>query len=151
MKPLIILVFVVGVATASRGKDSHEDAGKILAVYSQTTSISFSTSITTVPYTCARYFATTVCQKRRFRRVPSDIELSDAAEQLGSVALESTLGDTLDDDTASDALREQRLALTIWSTSSSTYTITSTSTNSSTTFSLSYYCSVVGANFAPSC
>ncbi|MPC25682.1 hypothetical protein E2C01_018804 [Portunus trituberculatus] len=47
--------------------------------------------------------------------------------------------------------REARIAFTLWTTTTSTYTITSTSINSSTTFSLSFYCTVNGANDPPAC
>ncbi|XP_037775723.1 uncharacterized protein LOC119572861 [Penaeus monodon] len=150
MKPLIVALLVLGVAAVSHAKDDSGDAARILANYSLKTFISFSTSVTTVPYTCARNFNSAVCQKRRMRRIRNPIDL-DAKEVHASVPLESTLDETLEDDSVPDAIRKQRLGLTIWLTSSSTYTITSTSTNSSTTFSLSYYCSIVGANLAPSC
>ncbi|MPC55309.1 hypothetical protein E2C01_049241 [Portunus trituberculatus] len=47
--------------------------------------------------------------------------------------------------------RDPRIALTVWTTVSSTYTVTATSTNTATTFSLSFYCTVNGASFPPSC
>lgn len=50
-----------------------------------------------------------------------------------------------------DASRDPRIALTVWSTTSSTYTYTSKSTDTATTFSLSYFCTVIGFNFPPAC
>ncbi|KAK4328782.1 hypothetical protein Pmani_000841 [Petrolisthes manimaculis] len=46
---------------------------------------------------------------------------------------------------------EGRIALTVWTTTSSTFTITATSTNSATTFSISFFCTVNGASFPPAC
>nr|XP_027220249.1 uncharacterized protein LOC113812544 [Penaeus vannamei] len=151
MKPLIVALLVLGVAAASQAKDNSGDAARVFARYSVTTVISFSTSVTTVPYTCGNNYNTAVCQRRRLRRIRSPVDLNAGKDERASVPLESTLEETLEDDSAPDALDKQRLGLTVWVTTSSTYTVTSTSTNSSTTFSLSYYCSIVGANLAPAC
>lgn len=71
----------------------------------------------------------------------------DSVGELEELEREVRAADDEDDLNA----RDGRLAITVWSTTSSTKTITSTSVNSSTTFSLSYYCTASGAPLAPSC
>ncbi|XP_066964578.1 uncharacterized protein [Macrobrachium rosenbergii] len=125
---------------------------KFLAAYSTRTIITLTTQTSIIPFTCANYFGTSNCQKRRFRRV-ADIRIQsrgDASTELDSALLENPEADSSSTGIQHGANR-QALALTIWSTTSSTFTITSTSTNTSTTFSLSFYCSIVSASFPSSC
>ncbi|XP_050737967.1 uncharacterized protein LOC127009187 [Eriocheir sinensis] len=124
-----------------------DDDARIVAKRTTKTAVVLSTSTTTSPFTCAFRTNTQVCQRRSFRRFNpiNDDKVDNTEMQLDGSQDDATW--QLDD----DSQRESRIALTIWTTISSTYTITATSTNSATTFSLSYYCTINGASYPPSC
>nr|XP_045605589.1 uncharacterized protein LOC123762892 [Procambarus clarkii] len=128
----------------AHGRESS-DAKLLVAAYSTKTAYFLTTSTTTTPYTCAFKVQTQVCQRRRFKRYSSvdDVVVRDLSP------LEGTLEDAIEGDAKNK--RNPRIALTIWSTTTSTYTVTSTSINSATTFSLSFYCTVSGASALPVC
>ncbi|XP_045605588.1 uncharacterized protein [Procambarus clarkii] len=141
MAPLVVLLALCLLSTPTHGR-SEEDA-RIVAARSTKTAISFTTSTTVTPYTCALVINAKVCQRRRYKRYSSvnNWGLENDYEELhGSVPELSSSGG-----------REGRIALTIWSTTTSVYTVTTTSINSSTTFSVSFYCTVNGASFPPLC
>ncbi|CAL4060847.1 unnamed protein product, partial [Meganyctiphanes norvegica] len=140
-----LLAFING-----QSEDVAERKGRgILAAYRTQTVLSVTTATTTVPLTCYSTINQAACSRRRHRRVAQINELTynlnDADNLLGSL-------DDLERETRDvDSDREGRLALTIWSTTSSTFTFTSTSTDSATTFSVSFYCSIAGASFPAMC
>jgi len=69
-----------------------------------------------------------------------------------SINDEDLISESFNDDGVNiGAEQEGRIALTVWSTSTSKYTVTSTSTNTSTTLSLSYWCSMYGLDYPPTC
>ncbi|XP_037775724.1 uncharacterized protein LOC119572862 [Penaeus monodon] len=157
----LVLSLVFGVLAVT-GVSAREDSDlRIIAKYTTTSAIVMSTLTSTVPYTCYNNLNNQVCLGRRLRRFVKMENLE--AENPESVSLDGSQGDSVGEldelerdvraagDEAGEGARDGRVALVVWSTSSSTYTITSTSTNSSTTFSLSYYCSAVGAPMAPAC
>ncbi|XP_047473700.1 uncharacterized protein LOC125028298 [Penaeus chinensis] len=158
MKLLFLGAIVAGVLGFSHARS--DDDARVVAAYTTRTAVILTTLTTTVPLTCANYFGTNVCQKRRYRRftnIEKDLTTGDDFDPLlgGS---QNAVPDSLDDQEdarlkreIADASRDPRIALTVWSTTSSTFTYTSESTNASTTFSLSYYCTAVGASFPPSC
>ncbi|XP_068208613.1 uncharacterized protein [Palaemon carinicauda] len=138
----------------SLAKEASRDAEKarFLAAYSARTIITLTTQTSIIPYTCANFFGSKNCQKRRFRRM-EDVRIqprSDVSTSLDSGMLEEPEAD-IQNGGILDGTQRKGLALTIWSTTSSTFTVTSTSTNTSTTFSLSFYCTIVSAAFPPSC
>ncbi|XP_042883749.1 uncharacterized protein LOC122260500 [Penaeus japonicus] len=140
----LVLGVVLGLGCFCQARD--EEDGRIVAAFSTKTAFTFTTSTTTVPYTCiSGDLPTAVCTKRRLRRTAPIGDLRAGYD----MALDSSL-DT-DEATETDENREARVALTFWSTLSSTFTITSTSTNSATTFSISFYCTITGANYPPAC
>ncbi|XP_045133183.1 uncharacterized protein LOC123517301 [Portunus trituberculatus] len=144
MNWLLYSVFI-GVLCSVQGR-SDED-GRIVAKRTTKTAIVLTTSTTTTPFTCAFLTNNQVCQRRRFRRYQP---IYDEKKHDAAMVLDGSHGD--------DAWRmeeggerDPRIALTVWTTVSSTYTVTATSTNTATTFSLSFYCTVNGASFPPSC
>merc|ERR1719167_770011 len=149
--------FVLGLAVLAllgTTQARNEEDGRVVAAYSTMTAIVLSTSTTTVPYTCAILPGTVGCQRRRYRRFMNIDRDLTPAEEL-SPLLEGTMDtppEALDETDearfkrAAEGDREPRIALTVWTTTSSTFTFTSESVNSSTTFSLSYFCTVVGAD-----
>ncbi|XP_063585874.1 uncharacterized protein LOC134763245 [Penaeus indicus] len=142
----LLLSVVLGLGCLSQARDL--DDARLVARYQTKTAFIFTTSITTVPFTCiSGPAATTPCTKRRLRRRSAAIgDMKGTGEGLldSSLDMEGTL-------LTEDAQRNERVALTFWSTLSSTYTITSTSTNTGTTFSVSYYCTLAGAVNPPAC
>merc|ERR1712198_144379 len=145
MKWLLLAAVVAGALVASDARS--EDDARIVAAYSTRTVVTLTTLTSTVPLTCAVYFGAAVCQKPRFRRFSNIDEDLMAGDDLNPL-LEGTLDmkpDALDDmeearakREAVEAGRDPRIALTVWSTTSSTYT-------------LSYYCTAVGASMPPAC
>merc|ERR1719474_1855150 len=97
---------------------------------------------------------------RRYQRLLDEEEL-DMASQRDERSLDGSIngdGDLFNDSLVSGledesfaSAKEGRVALTVWSTSTSAYTYTSTSINSSTTMSISYWCSVDGMSYPPAC
>nr|XP_027230411.1 uncharacterized protein LOC113822086 [Penaeus vannamei] len=157
----LVLILVLGVLAVT-GVSAREDEDlRVLAKFTVRTAIVMSTLTSTVPYTCYRDLNTQICRGRRLRRF---VKMDDIdAEKFDSSSLDGSQVDSVgeleelerevraaDDEDDLNA-RDGRLAITVWSTTSSTKTITSTSVNSSTTFSLSYYCTASGAPLAPSC
>ncbi|XP_037776272.1 uncharacterized protein LOC119573224 [Penaeus monodon] len=142
----LVLSAVLGLGCLCQGIARDEANGRIIAAFSTKTAFTFTTSTTTVPYTCiSGALPTAVCTKRRLRRTVPIGDLRAGADMV----LDSSM-DT-DDAIETEQEREARVALTFWSTLSSTFTITSTSTNSATTFSISFYCTIAGANYPPAC
>ncbi|XP_042883737.1 uncharacterized protein LOC122260490 [Penaeus japonicus] len=162
------LLFCVCAVTCVSARE--DDDARLIGVYTMRTATVLSTLTSTVPYTCYRNINTQVCQGRRLRRFVNMADL-EAGEQ-GEISLdgsqsepempeeeqmelerrvERSAGEGEGDDDAAARSRALPLAFTFWSISSSTYTVTTTSINASTTFSLSYYCTAVGAPLAPSC
>ncbi|XP_042858777.1 uncharacterized protein LOC122244874 [Penaeus japonicus] len=158
MKWLLLGAVVAGVLALSHARS--DDDARVVAAYTTRTVITLTTLTTTVPYTCANYFGANACQKRRYRRfnnIDKDLTAGDDFDPILGSTLDSA-PESLDDledarlkRELADANRDPRIALTVWSTTSSTFTYTSESTNLSTTFSLSYYCTAVGASFPPAC
>ncbi|XP_064077763.1 uncharacterized protein LOC135195462 [Macrobrachium nipponense] len=152
MKCLALVVFAL-LGTVCLGRDAND--ARIVAAYSTRTAITLTTITSVQPYTCAFAVTTTPCQGRRMYRreflgmFPEDDSLAGDDKTL----LDSTFEDPLISEgrALDSADRQGRIALTVWTTSSSTYTITSTSTNFATTYSLSYYCSINGFPYPPSC
>ncbi|XP_066964601.1 uncharacterized protein [Macrobrachium rosenbergii] len=152
MKCLALVVFAL-LGAVCLGRDEND--ARIVAAYSTRTAITLTTITSVQPYTCAFSVTNTPCQGRRMRRRealglgPEDDALAGDDKTL----LDSTFEDPLSSEgrAQDSADRQGRIALTVWTTSSSTYTITSTSINSATTYSLSYYCSINGFPFPPAC
>ncbi|XP_037775726.1 uncharacterized protein LOC119572863 [Penaeus monodon] len=141
----LLLSVVLGLGCLSQARDV--DDARLVARYETKTAYIFTTSITTVPFTCISGDpATTPCTKRRLRRTADIGDMKGTGEGLldGSLDMEGT-------QLTEDAQRDERVAMTFWSTLSSTYTITSTSTNTGTTFSVSFYCTLAGAVYPPAC
>ncbi|XP_068208417.1 uncharacterized protein [Palaemon carinicauda] len=148
MKGLIVVVCAV-LFTKSQGRGVED--GRLVAAYSTRTVLTLTTITSEHPLTCVVNPGIANCGKRRFRRYRISIR-GDFDEKLAG--LESSLDEEdleIDEKSPSSSTRDGRIALTVWTTSSSTFTITSTSVNTSTTFSLSYYCTVAGASFPPAC
>ncbi|XP_064077761.1 uncharacterized protein LOC135195460 [Macrobrachium nipponense] len=156
MKWLVLFVSVTALLAGARGEEEEDDArlssleARIVAAYSTRTVITLTTTTATAVSTCNQASGTNACQKRRIRRFN---KLSNVdQEEDGQADLQSALEEVPQGDASSvGSSREGRIALTIWTTTSSTYTITTTSTNTSTTLSISYYCSIVGGNMFGSC
>ncbi|XP_027220247.1 uncharacterized protein [Penaeus vannamei] len=157
MKWLFVWAIAVGVLATSDARS--DDDARVVAAYTTRTAIVLTTLTTTVPFTCANQFGTNVCQKRRYRRMVHIDKNLDAADDIDALLAGSkNAPDSLDDQEEArlkrelaDADRDPRIALTVWSTTSSTFTYTSESTNTGTTFSISYYCTAVGASLPPAC
>ncbi|CAL4065469.1 unnamed protein product [Meganyctiphanes norvegica] len=121
------------------------------------------TTTVTSAYTCASAVGTAACSGRRLRRELYDDTLGyeeddqDGEKQpriLSSMSGgedELHEGPMLPNEPRMPSRQEGRVMMTVWSTASSTFIWTSTSINSSTTFSVSFYCTVAGAAFPPSC
>ncbi|XP_066962108.1 uncharacterized protein [Macrobrachium rosenbergii] len=151
MRCLALTIFAL-LGTMCLGRDAND--ARIVAAYSTRTAITLTTITSVQPYTCFLNTNAVSCQKRRLRRQkffkhPVD-EFSDIDDKT---ALDGTFTeDQLAEGKGLDSQdRQGRIALTVWTTSSSTYTITSTSINTAITYSLSYYCSVSGFPVAPAC
>ncbi|XP_042883697.1 uncharacterized protein LOC122260475 [Penaeus japonicus] len=141
----LILSVVLGLGCLSHAR--NEEDARIVARYETKTAFLFTTSTTTVPFTCiSGDLATTPCSKRRLRRTAPIDDMNGNASGL----LDSSI-DMVDSQLMEESNRNQRIAMTFWSTLSSTYTLTSTSTNSATTFSVSFYCTVAGVAYPPAC
>ncbi|XP_027230404.1 uncharacterized protein [Penaeus vannamei] len=142
----LLLSVVLGLGCLSQARDGED--GRLVARYETKTAFIFTTSTTTVPFTCisGADAATIPCTKRRLRRTAPIGDMKGSATGL----LDSSL-DLEGAQLTEDAPRDERVALTFWSTLSSTYTITSTSTNFATTFSVSFYCTLAGAIYPPAC
>jgi len=150
---LLMLMCAASSANGSSGHStvSHREYARMFATYTTKTILSITTSTTTVAYTCASKIGTNQCSKRRFRKLAAIDLDKDMSKTVNDDILESSLLDTVVPEADDGSDRELRLALTIWSSTTSTFTLTSSSTNTSTTFSLSYYCSIAGINFPPAC
>ncbi|XP_068208614.1 uncharacterized protein [Palaemon carinicauda] len=150
MKSLAIAVFVLLVVIC-HGRDAND--ARIVAAYSTRTAITLTTITSVQPYTCYLFTTTFACQKRRLRRQKPENALLEASLDEDKLLLDGTFDDPEGgpEGRALNQDRKGRIALTVWTTSSSTYTITSTSINTATTFSLSYYCSINGFPYAPAC
>ncbi|XP_071522190.1 uncharacterized protein [Panulirus ornatus] len=149
MKWLVLGIFLV-IFCLAEGRDS-EDA-RVIATRSTKTAIILTTSTTTTPFTCALLTNAATCQRRRYRRYTAINEnhlQEDEALLDGSLADDEEHSRSERDAPAEE--RDPRIALTIWTTSSSTFTVTSTSINTAITFSLSFYCTVNGVAFPPAC
>ncbi|XP_047473671.1 uncharacterized protein LOC125028277 [Penaeus chinensis] len=141
----LVLSVILGLGCLSQARDS--DDARLVARYQTKTAFIFTTSVTTVPFTCISGDPATIpCTKRRLRRTAAIGDMKGTGEGLldSSLDMEGAL-------LTEDAQRDERVAMTFWSTLSSTYTITSTSTNTGTTFSVSYYCTLAGAINPPAC
>lgn len=159
---LAIALLAVALATGSEDSSSSDKNARILAAYSTRTIVSLSTTTVTSAYTCLSKVSATGClgrKMRRYKKLMNEEEL-DSGDRLrfreeksleGSVNTDDLLVDTSVQE-SDDDMREGRIALTVWSTTTSSYTVTSTSTNKSTTLSLSYWCSA-GAwlDYPPTC
>ncbi|KAK7080808.1 hypothetical protein SK128_003826 [Halocaridina rubra] len=148
-------------------KAENERDGRIVVAYSTKTAYSITTSVTTIPLTCASTGNPVVCKKRRYRRYKNiilpksdltgpDLDASHEEAVAGTGRdFESFMRDTdisnFDKDQDGSNRREGKIAVTVWTTRSSTFTVTSTSINSALTFSVSYFCTFNGANLAPAC
>ncbi|XP_068208617.1 uncharacterized protein [Palaemon carinicauda] len=159
MKWLVFLVSVAALLAGTRGEDREDNQrlsnleARIVAAYSTRTVLTLTTTTTTAVSTCNQAAGTNACQKRRIRRF-SKLTNVNQEEDSSLVDLQSALEEVSESDknsAAAGAARDGRIALTIWTTTSSTYTVTTTSTNTSTTFSVSYYCSIAGGNLFGSC
>ncbi|XP_066964586.1 uncharacterized protein [Macrobrachium rosenbergii] len=152
MKCLALVVFAL-LGTVCLGRDAND--ARIVAAYSTRTALTLTTITSVQPYTCVVNPATTPCQGRKIRRRQSTglIAEDDSLAGDDTTLLDSTFEDPLSPEgrAANSANRQGRIALTVWTTSSSTYTVTSTSINSATTYSLSYYCSINGFPYPPTC
>ncbi|XP_042857946.1 uncharacterized protein LOC122244176 [Penaeus japonicus] len=157
MRWLLARTILAGLLLVTSQARNNDDA-RVVAAFSTRTVVTLTTVTTTVPLTCASFFGTMSCQKRRVRRLVKMSDHDIATNGDFDPLVQSTLDDApegldhLEDQRFRHALaRDPRIALTIWSTSSSTFTYTSESTDLGTTFSLSYYCTAVGASFPPAC
>lgn len=147
----IILLLLISMLHCSEGA-SHDRDGRIIAAMSTFTKLTFSSSTTTISYTCATLVNTAACGRRRRRstrirslKLTSDnapTELSDSLADSPSVHPASS---------HNDSKRKGRIALTLWSSVTSTVTVLSTSINTLTTYSVSFWCSAVGGTFPPVC
>ncbi|XP_064077762.1 uncharacterized protein LOC135195461 [Macrobrachium nipponense] len=151
MRCLALTIFAL-LGTMCLGRDAND--ARIVAAYSTRTAITLTTITSVQPYTCFLYTNAVACQKRRLRRQKSLQQSIDEFADLNDKAiLEGTVeeGSEAEGRALDSKDRQGRIALTVWTTSSSTYTITSTSINTAVTYSLSYYCSVSGLPVAPAC
>ncbi|XP_045133178.1 uncharacterized protein LOC123517298 [Portunus trituberculatus] len=149
MKRLVLGAFL---GLLCLGQAREDTDGRFVAARSTKTAIFLTTSTTTSPFTCV--FATNgvVCQRRRRRYSAIDnVKMMGKGSVLEGSLLEVEDRTKRDVPEPAEPEREARIAFTLWTTTTSTYTITSTSINSSTTFSLSFYCTVNGANDPPAC
>merc|ERR1711872_224045 len=150
------LIAVLVLALAGGGWCRDEEDGRLLvAAYTTRTDTTVSSTTVTVLYTCGLTYNAVACSgRRRRRRTPLAMEgqLKEDWEAGGGLLLDSGLNpvEEFQSDQAGSN-REGRIALTVWTTSSTTFTFTSTSTNSATTVSLSYYCSFANAAVIPAC
>ncbi|XP_027220248.2 uncharacterized protein [Penaeus vannamei] len=150
MKWLLITAILVGILATSHAR--NDDDARAVVGFSTRTVIILTTSVTTVPVTCALFPGEATCQKRRYRRFAGIRSLDDEPGGDLEPILQSTFDVPPGNEVDLEGERSRRaLALTVWSTTSSTYTYTSESTNTATTFSLSYFCTAVGASFPPAC
>ncbi|XP_042219971.1 uncharacterized protein LOC121864873 [Homarus americanus] len=147
MKWLLVGV-VLGVFCLVQGRND-DAAARVIAVQSVRTTVVLTTLTSSAPVTCAFATEDAVCQRRRFRRFQAlnHLNQNDQALVEGSMADE----DDLYSREERDADRQPRVAFTIWSTTSSTFTVTTTSFTTGTTFSLSFFCTVSGADFPNKC
>jgi len=135
---------------AVEDEEAHDRSGRIIAMQSIKTIITTTTSTTTGIATCLKVIKTTACRRRRKRDSP----LLSPLLQDSEPTLDSSLTDSNDstgfaaDDGLSDQ-KERMLAYTVWWTSTSTYILYSTT--AATTMSVSYMCSIAGANYPAAC
>ncbi|KAK4287217.1 hypothetical protein Pmani_039706, partial [Petrolisthes manimaculis] len=148
MKKLLVVGVVLAVMSVVVEARDKED-GRIIAAYSTKTAFVISSTTTTVFFTCERRNNGDACQRRRFKRY-SVMDFGDNERSFGVRSLDPSEEEHLtpspihEEEEASH--REGRVALTIWTTTSSTFTITATSTDSATTFSLSFFCTIDNNN-----
>jgi len=146
---------LLGVAAVYGAGDDDEQLQRqqrILAAYSTRTVFSMTTTTVTSLFTCGSAWSTGTCLAgRKMRRYLAMNDESLNMEQLDGDLSGSLSDDTIAGDSEAGADREGRIALTVWSTTTTPYTWTSTSTNTATTLSLSYWCSIIGGNYPPSC
>ncbi|XP_018007037.1 uncharacterized protein LOC108664856 [Hyalella azteca] len=141
--------------TCSAEDGDRSDDARLFAAIRTLTQLSFVSTTTTVPYTCHLSLNTQACRKRRRFRKALDLpkERSDKIpyrsdlDIVGSFADNHAIADTDDN----EGSRDPKLALTLWQSFTSTYTIAVTTTNLLSTFSVSFFCSIVGGNFPPAC
>jgi len=157
MKWVHIAIALLGVSLVYGDEDgaaAAERQQRILAAYSTRSILSFTTTTVTSLYTCASAYNGATCRLgRKMRRYKSITEEQDAGADRGERNLDSSLDNMEDitEDKSEGENRDGRIALTVWSTTTTPYTWTSTSINSSTTLSLSYWCSVAGVGYPPAC
>ncbi|XP_018025350.1 uncharacterized protein LOC108680931 [Hyalella azteca] len=136
--------------TCSAEDGDRRDDARIIAVVSTWTQLSFVTSTTTKPYTCARLQNTAACRKRRSYRKALELPKSGSIDDIGASLTDPRMHANADTD-ANEGSRDPKLALTLWQSFTSTYTMLMTSTDTARTFSVSFFCSIVGGNFPPAC
>ncbi|CAL4060849.1 unnamed protein product [Meganyctiphanes norvegica] len=156
---LAIAISAVALAYADDASDSERNA-RILAAYSTRTVLSLTTTTVTSIYQCLSKISTTAClgrKKRRYHALMDKSEMDDGLREdrgLEGSINEENLADYNDSGLNGDyspAEKEGRIALTVWSTTTSSYTMTSTSTNTATTLSLSFWCSIYGMSYPATC
>ncbi|KAG0721407.1 hypothetical protein GWK47_046540 [Chionoecetes opilio] len=144
------LLLVGLAATEAKAEESQESnaVGRFIAKITTRTRLLFTTSTTTVPFTCATFSSAVCRRRRRFQRATTTQDFDDKAED-GPVELFSG---QLDGPEVEGGRKQGRISLTLIGTvTTTTFTITSTSTNSATTFSVSYFCSAPNVVFPPGC
>jgi len=149
----VVWVFLlVGSALAAgdvavEDEEAHDRSGRIIAMQSIKTIITTTTSTTTGIATCLKVIKTTACRRRRKRDSPLLSPFREDSEPNLDSSLAESTGPTAEDGPTDP--KERMLAYTVWWTSTSTYILYSTT--AATTMSVSYMCSIAGANYPAAC
>jgi len=143
---IFLSIWLLAVIVASEEQGRAKVQGRAVGTLSAFTAVTVTSTTTTKWLSCAEG-AALACKKRRRRRGTFELDLNSGIQ----ANLESSLNEEVPVKEALESDRSQRIAYTIWYSTTSTYTLTSTSTNSATTITVSYSCSVPGVYFPPAC
>ncbi|KAF2350554.1 hypothetical protein FHG87_018692, partial [Trinorchestia longiramus] len=136
--------------THSAPGSDRRDGGRVIAKFSTWTQLSFVTSTTVVPRTCATAMNAVACKKRK-RKLKTLFKDANELNLAFDGALEGSLASPKADGELDGSQRDPKIALTVWRSHTSTFTMIMTSTNLAITLSLSFACSIVGGNFPENC
>ncbi|KAF2357730.1 hypothetical protein FHG87_011512 [Trinorchestia longiramus] len=144
------ILTLAGLSSAEVPGSDRRDGGRVIAKFSTWTQLSFVTSTTVVPRTCA-YITNVACKKRKKRSFGNLLKSMKVANADTDGVLEGSLASPRADGELDGSQRDPKIALTVWRSHTSTFTMIMTSTNLAITLSLSFACSIVGGNFPELC
>jgi len=154
MKPrdifrIALAITLLATVLAEKGEDRE---GRVVATQKFQTILTTTTTTTTGFHLCG-LVKDDACKRRRRRRASAGNALNTPVHgETDADAIDSSLiqSSALNQESTKGSSRNQRIAYTIWWSSTSTFTVTSTTT-AATTITVSYLCSVAGVTFPAAC